>query len=948
MMQLTKILTLLTFFLLSFSLSYSGNPMVLNILPKDYHASNKNWSIDEDELNTYYFGNDKGLLEFNGLSWNLHTLQNGMYIRSVKSYSHDVIFTGGFEEFGRWDRDISGNLVYTSLSDKLTDPEFIDSDFWQIHILPQGVIFQSFSCLYFYDFKTVKKMESGLTILFLLKANKEYWAQKMSGDLYRLNNAKFELITETEGLFNNTTVRVLLPGPNPGELIIGTGTQGLWIFDGKCVHPWKCMISDRMKQFELNCGIKTSRNTYIFGTLFGGVFEADLNGRIVATFSLQNTLLNNSIMALKEDALGNVCVALDRGLAYLSYCRNADFHTFFKWKIGSVYDACSWRGMLLLATNQGVFYIDENKLEEGYSLSDFKKFDGICGQTWSFSIIDKELYICHNGGITKVNSDLTFSKLTEMGGYKIKEVQLYNKKVILYGSYYQLRRIIDNNKVLSFKGFGKAVYRLETDYLNNLWLAHPLQGIYRCKVNLEANEIKECKLYGGKNDSRLPFNLKIFKVGGRIAMYGEDKFYRYNEFKDIVEPDSILNSAKQDTGSLKLVTPIDDNTFWVVSENGVWKMFYDGVHKVSFYPCTEIPHKGMICNNEQIALLGASSSLFCYDNGFVIVNNDLPIKKSEVPKPRFTSIKSYGSNIHERWMNSHDSPEIPFKRNSIMFEFTFGVNSFINTGHFRYRLLGVDEEWKETTTSGHVIFERLLSGNYVFELESGDDLGNWSLPLQYRFTILKPWYMTKLAYLGYFIALVLIFTFIWFLVMKFYRRRYLRKLRLNEIIRLRQTNEKLRIEVQERNSEIVSQRSELVAKNEVILNLRKIVQDFHTKYGTHNTDILRRKVNSYITEKVDTENDLALFLIKFEQSHANYFNVLKQHFPDLTTNDLRLCACLKMNLSSKEIAALMNLTVRAVENSRYRLRKKICLTSKQTLNDFLMEIDSATDNILKE
>ncbi|MEG1405339.1 MAG: hypothetical protein RSC34_01850, partial [Alistipes sp.] len=99
------------------------------------------------------------------------------------------------------------------------------------------------------------------------------------------------------------------------------------------------------------------------------------------------------------------------------------------------------------------------------------------------------------------------------------------------------------------------------------------------------------------------------------------------------------------------------------------------------------------------------------------------------------------------------------------------------------------------------------------------------------------------------------------------------------------------------------------------------------------------KINSFIESNLDAGNDWKMFLINFEQKHTGFFRILKERYPDLTNNDLRLCACLKLHLDSKEIAALMNLTVRAVENSRYRLRKRLGLQSAQNLNDFLMNIE---------
>jgi DNA-binding CsgD family transcriptional regulator len=65
---------------------------------------------------------------------------------------------------------------------------------------------------------------------------------------------------------------------------------------------------------------------------------------------------------------------------------------------------------------------------------------------------------------------------------------------------------------------------------------------------------------------------------------------------------------------------------------------------------------------------------------------------------------------------------------------------------------------------------------------------------------------------------------------------------------------------------------------------------------------------------------------------------LKVKFPNLTNADLKVCAYLQLNLSTKEIAQLMNISVRGVDISRYRLRKKFQLSREQTLNDFLNNV----------
>ena len=130
--------------------------------------------------------------------------------------------------------------------------------------------------------------------------------------------------------------------------------------------------------------------------------------------------------------------------------------------------------------------------------------------------------------------------------------------------------------------------------------------------------------------------------------------------------------------------------------------------------------------------------------------------------------------------------------------------------------------------------------------------------------------------------------------MRFYRRRYLRRLRLQEIVALRRANRELTRQIETRDAEIVAQSSTLIGRNEIILRLRDMVNEFQQKQGSRTTAPLWQKVNAYVSSKLDTESDWTLFLIKFEQKHSSYFRIMKERFPDLTTSDLRLSACLKM------------------------------------------------------
>jgi FixJ family two-component response regulator len=104
---------------------------------------------------------------------------------------------------------------------------------------------------------------------------------------------------------------------------------------------------------------------------------------------------------------------------------------------------------------------------------------------------------------------------------------------------------------------------------------------------------------------------------------------------------------------------------------------------------------------------------------------------------------------------------------------------------------------------------------------------------------------------------------------------------------------------------------------------------------------VKRKVVRLINQ-IDTnikhDGDLEAFQDSFDAVHHDFFQILNTRYPDLTNKDRVLCAYIKMNLLSKEIAPLLNISVRGVEIRRYRLRKKLGLDEKENLADFLQHL----------
>lgn len=177
------------------------------------------------------------------------------------------------------------------------------------------------------------------------------------------------------------------------------------------------------------------------------------------------------------------------------------------------------------------------------------------------------------------------------------------------------------------------------------------------------------------------------------------------------------------------------------------------------------------------------------------------------------------------------------------------------------------------------------------------------------------------------------------LILRRYRNLHLQKIRHRETKRLKMLAGELQQEVEQKSAELLTQTSFIIQKNELILKVKDIIDDFYSKNRNNALIPLSQKINALLNSNMNTEDDWKTFLLKFEEKHTGFFKKMKTLYPQLTNNDLRLCACLKLNLETKEIASLMNLSIRAVENSRYRLRKKLNILPSQNLNEFFLNID---------
>lgn len=132
-------------------------------------------------------------------------------------------------------------------------------------------------------------------------------------------------------------------------------------------------------------------------------------------------------------------------------------------------------------------------------------------------------------------------------------------------------------------------------------------------------------------------------------------------------------------------------------------------------------------------------------------------------------------------------------------------------------------------------------------------------------------------------------------------------------------------------------------KNDILRVIDENMQELYDSVGQNESKAVQKqkisKIRHDIKLNMEDDENWERFQDNFNIVYDNFLGMLVTRFPTLKKNDLKLCAYLKMGLSSKEIASLLNTNLRSVETARYRLRKKLGLDGGENLTGFLQSID---------
>ncbi len=889
--------------------------------------------IAESDDHQIYIANNKGLLVYNGAQWNLYKTPNESIMRSVK-IDGDRVYTGCYMDFGYWEANATGRLSYTSILEQTGFSVEEDEQFWNISVQEDYVLFQSLSHIYLYDKEknTISPIVQDVTIHKFFTVESSFYYQVLGEGLYQVSNGNSQLLSSQSIIKDKPVVHMF---EQNGMIYVVTEDSAIYALKDDNVSLTSKLQFD--KPVTLYSAEALDDGSLLLGTISSGVISSNLDGSVNYSINQNSGLGNNTCLSVFQDSKNNIWLGLDNGLSCVNQDSSYLFYRDRDGSLGTVYASAKFENKVFIGTNQGLFSKNVNEKE-------FNFIEGSAGQVWSLDVIDNTLFCSHNLGLFALVND-RLELVHNTGSWQVQSVPGKINSVLV-GSYKGLYLIEKRNNRWQFEtyveGFNISSKDVVIESDQTVYVNHEYKGVFKLILNDSLNKVVTSSVVAELHKG----------IGSDMALYDDVLFYAKRDTVFTKSRSSatfsydpllseLFKSSEYTSGSLE----VSGNYLWCFNTNYIHRIEFEdinGDYKIKKIKYPKVVRKentgyeNLTMMTPKTYLIGSSFGYSLFDDSKGNFEEDLNV---------FISSASHIKENDLKTLSLTEPVTIDYEGSNI--QISYAVNNYDATRvvEYQHQLLKNDKVvsgWSDLTTSNTVSFESLRFGDYEFEVRFKKIDESLSDPASYSFTIGRPYYLTNTAIVIYIILTILLVAllngfYIWYF--KRQKKRALQKQQkelelqnlTNEknIIELR--NAKLRSDIEHRNRELAVSTMAMIRKNETLNELKNELQKLPKDNATSS-------LKKMLDKNLNSKQDWITFEEAFNNADKDFFKKIKEKHPSLSSGDLRLCVYLRLNLSSKEIAPLLNISPRSVEIKRYRLRKKLGLTRNDSLTSYIVEI----------
>ncbi len=831
--------------------------------PKDHGFGTQNWDIAQDQNGMLYFGNQSGLIQYDGTNWELFKLSNSSTVRSVEITDNGKILVGGINELGYFSLDKAGSLKYSSLT-PIIDSSYLDfGDVWNVEIIDGAWFFQSDRYLFRIKGNRCKVWKNfGEYFYYTYKLNNELFIQVLGKGLYKVVADSMELIDKGD-FFAQKKILSILPFNN--KLLIGTREFGIYVYDSSQnehkISPLSNVSTEAKSINEyfikngLYSGLCFEKDKYVVGTLNSGALVFDKNFHVLDIISKESTGQSCNIYFMHYACDGNLWLALDNGILKVELSVPFRYWNEETGISGTTTSIIEFDKTIYFSTANGIFYLEKSTNRNKFGLNKIIKIPGIDEQAWSLIALDPKTF--------KQNYEIDFSTKRVIGKYQLKNKTLIaatskglyifkNKRIDKFFKYENIYSLhpsrFDSSEIYLglCDGLSRIKYRdtywydegrlpfltkqttsIEEDKEGNLWLTGWFKGVlkipgkYFDAKNYPAFNLIPDKVISYDSMAGLPVldKILVYSIRENIKFYNDSGDYVFNYKTNKFQRDPGVGNYYIDSTWAGEVFVDSGEKYWI---NAIDKNLKQGKYygdSITFKFVNRFLISNLIRDSFDRIWVGASDRVICYNEEYfknysieypalirrVYINNDSLIYAG------FNYSKKQNENdseiIRDFSNTVNAKPILAYKFNNISFNYSATTFETDAKNEFSYILEGYDEEWSNWNTETKKSYTNLPEGKYAFKVKARNFYGFESSIAVYSFEILPPWHRTMWAYSAY----AIVFFLLIFIVVKLYTKRLINEKEKLENIVLARTHEILM-----QNEEIMVQAENLKEANEKI------------------------------------------------------------------------------------------------------------------------------------
>ena len=736
-----------------------GSPIMTNYEPELYKASSQNWAATQDPRGVMYFGNSSGILEFDGLKWDLLTVPGNAIVRSLACAQDGTVYYGSLGDFGYLAAGLAGKPTVVSLKARIPGAHEAFNEVWQALATPQEVLFLTRSRLFLANRERVRPIQARLApgqaclqdgaVFF---TDQDRGLCTLVGDqVVRLPFADQVATAKRTCLAPFGTHQLLVARSEGGFLLCDlapfwNGPSRSYDFSRsvprEVVKPFSCVFASLAKDREafMYKLVRLGDDTFALCTLKAGILLFDAGGKAVRRINTRNGLLDDTVGNLFLDHAQDLWVTTNSGISHVALNSPQTCFGPRNGLRGISMDAIWHKGRFYVGTFQDLQVLKPYDPARD-SLPVFRSLKNAPTEVWQFlETGEGDLLAATSRGLVAIQGEealgqgpgLTnaycLAQAPQFPGYlfvgHLEGLALFRKA----GPAWIL--------VHRYPEFRDCIRSLALDARGDLWAGTEVKGLFR--VQFQGKGPDRIAVQGFGPDQGLPNleNAYVQAWRGKVFALTTRGVYALGA----LPPDQPHFLPETTFGKPYLAPPVpvsgavfeDNGTVWLTTEGGVMRNTpqKDGSYLRDARPCSGLPAPdSRIYLDSRGALWLPGKNLYRVDTA----------RARDYAQPFQTLLRRVSAKGTPLPLDTA-VPALPHTKNGLRFEFTATFFENPGTTEFQCLLEGFDRTWSEWSRDSRKDYTNLPAGAYRFRVKARNLFGTEGLEDAFSFRLLPPWY----------------------------------------------------------------------------------------------------------------------------------------------------------------------------------------------------------------